>query len=338
MELEEHIARWKEEGLITEEVAAKLKASSRAIAMPQQMGLFTIAGVANGIALVLFALLYSVPLATHVLLLLWMLSLLPLLYLARSRVLAGLVGLVFVLWLPLFSLREAGVAIFAGSSVMPIVFLMGGTALFGLGGLHYVIPAFAPVARGLRIVALVTVTLALFVLGLSFWSSRSGGPMVPLSGGSLWTSVVGLGVFAAVMAIAGMVARRRAPMITAGEGPVSLGLIGVGLAYFLVPLPGWIFVVGFNVLTVAMLGVLLLTGWKRADLRAIDIANIGLLAVFITRWIDLGLGNMSFGAFLGAGLTGFLLFGGALVWKRHSVVEAARAKRMGQPVPEPTQA
>jgi hypothetical protein len=338
MELEEQITRWQSEGLISAEQAERLKASSRAVAMPQQMGLFTIAGVANGIALVLFALWYSVPLATHVLLLLWMLSLLPLLYLARSRVLAGLVGIVFVLWLPMFSLREAGVVIFAGSSVMPIVFLLGGTALFGLGGVHYVVPALGPVARGLRIVALITVTLALFVLGLSFWSSRSGGPMVPLSGGSLWTSVLGLGVLAGLFAIGGMVVRKRAPMITAAEGPVQLGLVAVGLAYFLVPLPGWIFVAGFNLLAVAMLGALLLTGWKRADLRIIDIANVGLLAILITRWIDLGLGSMSFGAFLGLGVAGFLVLGGALTWKRQSVVEEARARRQGQPVAEASKA
>lgn len=334
MELEEHIAKWMAEGLISDEQAGRLRASSRALGATRQAGLLGVAGVANGLALVLFGLLYSVPLATHVLLLLWMLSLLPLLYLSRSRLLAGLVGVVFVLWLPLFALREPGLAIFSSSSVMPIVFLLGGTALFGLGGLHYLVPAFAPIARGLRIVALVTVTLALFVLGLSFWSARSGGPMLPLTGGSLWSSVVGLGLLAALLAGAGIVARRWAPMVTAGEGPVSLALVGIGLVYFLVPLPGWVFVVGFNALTVAMLGVLLATGWRRADLRAMDIANVGLLAVFVTRWLDVGVGTLRFGTFVALGVVGFLVLGGALLWKRQAVIDAARARFMGQPVPE----
>src|SRR5262245_50051077 len=131
LDLDEHIARWVREGQLTEEQAARLKASVKTAALPSQMGLFTLAGLANGLALVLFGLWYGAPVTTHVVLLMWMLSLVPLLYLARSRAVSGLVGLVFVLWLPAFAIRDTGIAVFAGSSVMPIVFLLGGTALFG---------------------------------------------------------------------------------------------------------------------------------------------------------------------------------------------------------------
>jgi hypothetical protein len=324
MDLDELIARWKAEGLITQEQASKLVASSRGRTMPGHMGLFAIAGAANGLALYLFAFLYDVPLAAHVTLLLWLLSLLPLLYLARSRVLAGLLGLVFVCWLPLFALREVGVVVFAGTSVMPIVFLLGGTLLFGFGGLHYLVPALAGVARGLRIVGLLTVTLALFVLGLTFWSGRSGGPMIPFTGGSLWSSVLVLGAGAGILALAGMVARRRAPMITGLEGPISLGLTAVGLLYFLLPLPAVVFVVGFNVLAAAMLGLLLVTGWSRADLRLVDIANVGLLAMLLTRWLDLGWGRLSAQVLFGGGAALALALGALLAWKRQRVLLAAR--------------
>lgn len=334
MDLEAHLAQWQHDGLLTAEHANRLRASSRTSVMPHQLGLFFIAGLANGVSLVLFALVHSVAFATHVLPLLWMGSLLPLLYLSRSRVLAGLVGVVFVLWVPLFALREPGLAIFSGSSIFPIVLLLGGTTLFGLGGLHYLVPAFAPVARGFRIVALITVTLALFVLGLSFWAGRSGGPMVPLSGGSLSTTVVGLAAVASLLALANGVARRRAPLITAGEGPISLGLVAVSVTYFLVPLPGAVFVVGFNVVAIAMLGLLLVTGWKRADLRIIDIATAGLLAILITRWLDHAMGSMSLGAVVGGGVGGFVVLGGALWWQRSRVIEHARHQRMGQPVAE----
>ncbi len=334
MDLDEHISRWQREGLVTEDQAVRLRASAKTTALPQQLGLFTIAGAANGIALVLFAAWSGAPVTSHLLLLLWLTSLLPLLYLVRSRALAGLVGLVFVLWLPAFALRDTGIVVFAGSSVMPIVFLVGGTALFAAGGLHYLAPSLAPVARGLRIVALLTVTVSVFVLGLTFWSGRSGGTLLPLTGGSLWSSVLVLAVAAALASAAGMVLRKRAPMITAAEGPVSLGLVAAAVVYFTVPLPAWIFVVAFNVLAVAMLVVLLVTGWRRADLRSIDIAGIGLLAIFLSRWLDLGLGSMSLGAFAGSGVIGFVALGGFLSWKRSSVVEKARAKRDGVPVPE----
>lgn len=335
MDLDDHIARWVQEGHLTADQAMRLRASAKAGALPSQLGLLTIAGVANGIALILFAVWYSVPFAAHALLVLWLLSLLPLLYFVRSRALAGLTGLVFVLWLPAFALRETGVAVFTGSSVMPVVFLMGGTALFALGGLHYLAPSLAPVARGLRIIALVTVSLALFVLGLSFWSGRSGGTVVPLTGGTLWSSVLVLAAVAAAATGAGIFLRKRAPMITRAEGPVSLGLIAVGLVYFAVPLPVWVFVLTFNVLTVAMLAVLLVTGWQRADVRAMDIANIGLMAVFVSRWLDLGLGQLSFGPFAAVGLVGMLSLGGFLTWRRHAVVDSARARSAGQPQPEP---
>jgi hypothetical protein len=285
------------------------------------MGLFAICGLANGLALFLFAFLYDVPLAAHVTLLLWMMSLVPLMYLARSRVVAGMVGAVFICWVPLFALRQVGVAIFAGSSVMPIVFLLSGTALFGIGAVHYAVPALAGVARGLRIVALLTVTASLFVLGLSFWSARSGGPLLLLAGGSVWSTVVGLGALAAVLALVGMALRPRVPMITALEGPISLGLAALGLVYFLVPLPSFVFVLGFNVLTVAMLGVLLLTGWKRKDLRAADIASLGLMAVLVTRWLDLGLGRFNTGVFFG-GLAAVVLVGAALAWKRRALTHS----------------
>lgn len=334
MDLDDHIARWVQEGHVTEEQAARLKASAKVAALPQQLGLLTIAGAANGVALVLFALWYSVPFALHALLVLWLLSLLPLLYVVKSRALAGLTGLVFVLWLPSFALRETGVAVFTGSSVMPVVFLMGGTALFGLGGLHYLVPSLAPVARGLRIVALLTVSFALFVLGLTFWSSRSGGTIVPLTGGSLWSSVLVLAVVAAVSAAAGIFLRGRAPKLTRAEGPVSLGLVAVGLLYFAVPLPPWIFVLTFNVLTVAMLTVLLMTGWQRDDLKAIDIANIGLMAVLFSRWLDLGLGNLSLVPFLAVGIVAMTVLGAFLGWRRQAVVERARTRAQGQPVPE----
>lgn len=335
MDLKGQIDRWRDDGVVTAQQAEAMRQSARPLEQSGALGLYGVAGLANGLALFLFGFLYDVPVATHQTLLLWMGSLVPLLYVSRSRVLASLLGLVFVCWLPLFAVREAGVAALAASSVFPLVFLLGGILLFAVGGLHYLAPALAGVARGLRIVALVTVTLALFVLGLSYWAGRGSGPLLVAFGPSLAGSALALGACAAAATVAAMLARPWAPKVTRLEGPISLGLVAVALVWFWVPLPDVVYLAGFNLLAVAMLLALLTTGWARADLRAVDIAGIGLLAFALTRWVDLLYRKLTFAPFFGGGAALLVVLAGTLAVKRGRVAEAARR---GAPAPAPAAA
>ncbi len=339
MRFDEHIARWRDSGLITPAQADRMRAdlaTEGALAPSEgRIGplLMVLAALLNGVVLLVFAWLYNVDANLHVSLLLWMACLAPLLYLLRKAVLAVIFGSLFLAWVGLFVLRGYPPdVLFLRMAALPVLYLAAGTTLFAWGGLHYAVRGLDEVARAFRLLGVGTVMGVLLLLG-SWPLSEAAGSFTDLKALSSATRFSGVLVVTAVagaaLTVVNQLVRLRQPRLTRPEGPISLFLLALAPAHFFLSLPAMAFVVFFNVVTVAFVGAVLAVGYQRRDLLLTDVGSGGLWLFLLARYVDFGWGHLDAAVFLGVGIGLALVSGAALAWKRGAVKREAVAAAAG---------
>ena len=147
--------------------------------------------------------------------------------------------LLFV-WLWLYVSASAGLQ-WIPSSVQ--LFATGALAVFGLGGLHYLVGGMEKVARTYRIVALAVGMAALFLITFRFYSQ-----MIPEFSEDFMVSrpdFLVASILALLILILDWVLRRDAPFI-AMESSVCIGLVALLRALHYLPPTTLIYVIAFN--------------------------------------------------------------------------------------------
>jgi len=308
----EQIDRWRKEGLITPQQAEKLRATLPEHERQRALGASPLSGTAllflsallSGAVIFLFRWLHDVDAPAHEVLLLWMLATAPVVYVLRLLPLVILFTLLFFTWVGLFTFGGLPDAIdyYDRLALLPLPFLMGGVLLFAVGGTHYLLPRLAPIARTYRIAAVQVVLAALFALSMYVVSGdvEAGVAWRDLETNRLFLGALGaLLVGAAAFTGLNMRLAARRPELTRSEGPISLALLAVGLLYALLPLPGLVYTVFFNLVALALVGAVGYVGYRRADLRLLRLGGGGLVLFLSARYVDLAWDRLGVVAFVG---------------------------------------
>lgn len=286
------IDRWQRDGVISAEQATTLRADLGKRRGNVGTTMLMVAAAVNGVVLWLFTRVYGVDIAVHAILALWLACVLPLAYATRAKAVAAACGLLFCAWVAAFAFR--GLSTFSvvdrWSWLSPLV-LLGGVCAFGLGGLHYQVPGFDGVARGMRlgalqaaIVALFTMTFELVASGAAFYDELRD----PEASTQVAVAAVSIGVITVAATVAGQALARTRERITRVEGPVNIALVCTALAFVLVPIPARSSALLAAVVLFGMVLAVVVVGMRRGDKRLIRIGGAALsvfLALRLGGWL-----------------------------------------------------
>lgn len=286
--------------------------------------LLFLGGLLIGASLFLIAQIYHINANSHVLILVWVAANLPLVYAFQSMEIAGLVAVLFFIWIPLFIYQNI-MASQALNNFMafPILYLVSAIFLFGLGGLHYINNSFSKVARIYRLIALSVILISLFLLTFNTFS----GNYSHRYGGSysvrnylkeltlffrIWVTLTGVAGF--IMAIVNYGMELSEKRVNLLEVTSSSILIACALLLMYVPSSTNIYMYSFNLLFIGLVGLVIYFGFEREDAQ---LTNMGLrcAGVFIlAKYFDFFWGLMPRSVFFIIG--GLILVYGGIYLER----------------------
>lgn len=285
-----------------------------------------------GASLFLVAQIYHVNANSHVLILIWIAVNLPLVYAFQSREVAGLIAVLFFIWIPSFIYQNMMAShAFESITAFPILYLVSAIFLFGCGGLHYASQSLVKVARVYRLVALPVILISLFLLTFNTFSgSYTNGFVGAYSIAAylrnlspffkMWVTLTGL----AGVAIAFFNYRQRfsGKNIHLFEFISSSVLIGCALMLMHLPSETNIYMALFNMLFVGLVGAVIYFGFEHEDAQ---LTNMGLRCAglfILAKYFDFFWGLMPRSI--------FFILGGLILVFGGMYLERFRAKALNQ--------
>lgn len=274
-----------------------------------------------GATIFLIAQIYHIQANSHVLVLIWLVGILPLVYVLQSVPIAGLSALLLFVWIGLFIFHGMTLSS-ADWFALPVLYLLCGLLVFESGGLHYLSEKLRLVARTYRIAALKVVIACLFLLSFRFfsghydsWNLRQGAAFSP----RMSTGIVLVAAAAILLATWNLLRNPSKSETWKLEGGLSLGLAGLSLAFFFFPSTTNIYAVLFNLVLAGCIGVLIAIGYEREDIRLVNIGMSYLSLLVIVRYCDLFWGLLSRSVFFLVGGAILVLGGIAMEQKRREL-------------------
>lgn len=243
-----------------------------------------------GATIFLIAQMYHINSNSHSLILIWLIGIVPLVYALKTEPIAGLASLLFFIWIGLFVFRnmsfESASRDFFG---LPVLYLISGILLFGIGGLHYLLDELKSIARIYRIAGIKISMLALFLLTFRFFSGYYG--EFNIREGLEFSSQFTTGfVFFSILAIVFMTinlffnsTKSHTPIL---EGSIGLGLSALALIFFFYPATTNIYVVLFNLILIGLILTILFIGYNREDMKLVNIGMAYLWILVVVRYCD----------------------------------------------------
>lgn len=277
-----------------------------------------------GATIILVAQIYNLNANTHVLILIWLIGILPLIYVIQSMPIAGLASLLFYVWIFLFfSPQRSGWFWFFGSGetilYLPVFYLVGSVMLFSVGGLHYFSEKLKNVARIYRIASLKVFLISLFFLTFNFISQAS---RYNISRNELPSRfLIGFVAFSIIAIILSVVnwffnKSERASML---EGPVGIGFVALALVFFFYPSATSIYVLLFNLLLAGFILLMIYAGYQREDMKIVNMGMFWLAVFIVVKYFDWFWKLLSKSLFFIAGGLVLVLGGIALEKKRRQI-------------------
>jgi uncharacterized membrane protein len=290
--------------------------------------LFFLGALLFGASLFLIAQMYNINANNHTLVLVWLIGVLPLVYTFVSESIAALSALLFLMWTGLFIFRnnhfDSEIII-----LFPVIYLFAGAMLFSIGGLHYFLPAMQKIARMFRLAGLKICMFSLFLLTFDFFS---GSEMTRVLGESYSAfntamSQITTSIFIfAVLAIIGLAenfffnpAQSKTNNLESGA---ALALVLFTLFFFFNATGSSLFVLLYNLIFALLAVSLILTGYQKADMSALNMGMFWLSAFIIAKYFDFFWDLMDRSIFFLIGGLIFVLGGIALEQKRRKLKES----------------
>lgn len=242
-----------------------------------------------GATIFLIAQIYHIGANNHALVLIWLIGVLPLVYAFVSIPIAGLSSLLFFIWLGLFVFRNISFEKAMGDFfALPVLYLAAGLLLFSIGGLHYLSSKLKDIARVYRLAGIKVALLSVFLLTFRFFSGNYNGHNIRENAVISGQFTVGVVIFS-ILAIIFLVVNwffNNAEEVSIIEGPVSLGILGMVLIFFFFPLTTNIYVLLFNLIFVALVGVILYAGYEREDINLVNLGGSWLSLFIVVKYFD----------------------------------------------------
>ncbi len=235
-----------------------------------------------GATIFLIAQMYHINANTHTLLLIWLIGILPHVYALKTKPIAGLASLLFFIWIGLFVFRNMK---FVSSDLigLPVLYLVSGILLFGIGKLHYLSDNLKIIGRIYKITGIKISMLALFLLTFKFFSGYYG----ELDLSSQFTDgVIIFSILAIVLMAINLFFNPAKSKTSILEGAIGLGLLALALIFFFYPATTNIYVVLFNLILMGLILILLVIGYNREDMKLVNIGMVYLWIFLIVRYCD----------------------------------------------------
>ncbi len=256
-----------------------------------------------GASIFLIAQIYNVSANSSFLIFIWLLGILPMVYIFQSALIAFLSCIIFCIWFN--SIVFEGFNNFNPVKVSFIVFFYQtfGLLLFAIGSLHYFLKDFVKVARAYRIIGIYLTLAILFIL--TFMFSYTGLKEIgdELNNHQLVYSIIYvIGVSLLAINFKYNPSQSTSNVLENGIALAVLSAIFVlNLAIHLDQLY-ILFWVLFNALFIALIIILFKLGYDRMDMKLVNIASISTFLFVMVKFFDI------FSNLLNNGIT-WILFG-----------------------------
>jgi len=244
-----------------------------------------------GATVFLIAQMYNINANSHVLVLIWLIGVLPLVYAFQSSPIAGLSALLFYIWIGLFVFKGLDFYRAQGDFFkLPVLYLVSGVLLFGIGQLHYLSEKLKSVARVYRLAGIKIAMVSLFFLTFRFFSghyenygffSKSLETSEQFTFGLILFSVIAL-----LLAVIGLFFNPSKSSTNILENSLALGLASVALVFFFFPATTNIYVLLFNLILAGLVFTLLFVGYQREDMQIVNTGMFWLSALILVRYFD----------------------------------------------------
>ena len=244
-----------------------------------------------GATVFLIAQMYNINANSHVLVLIWLIGVLPLVYAFQSSPIAGLSALLFYIWIGLFVFKGLDFYRVQGDFFkLPVLYLVSGVLLFGIGQLHYLSEKLKSVARVYRLAGIKIAMVSLFFLTFRFFSghyenygffSKSLETSEQFTFGLILFSVVAL-----LLAVIGLFFNPSKSSTNILENSLALGLASISLVFFFFPATTNIYVLLFNLILAGLVFTLLFVGYQREDMQIVNTGMFWLSALILVRYFD----------------------------------------------------
>jgi len=244
-----------------------------------------------GASIFLIAQMYNVNTNAHSLILIWLIGIMPLIYAFKSEPIAALFSILFFVWIGLFIFRNS---FFDESTVflLPIIYLSAGMLLFAMGGLHHFKPQLFKIARIFRIAGIEIAMLSFFLLTFKLFSGyidnywfrnfRMLGDISP----QLMYGIILFSTLSILGLIVNLFFSPHKSKINIFENSVALGLLGFTLLFFFFPIETNIYTVIYNLLFAGLVIFLIFVGYKKNDIKIVNIGIFWLSALVLARYFD----------------------------------------------------
>ena len=243
-----------------------------------------------GATLFLIAQMYHINANNHTLVLIWILGILPLVYGFNSLPIAGLCSLLFYLWIGLFVFKGNRFGDIEEDLIfLPVLYLVSGVLLYGIGSLHYLSDKLKRVARIYRLGGLKVVMFSLFLLTFRLFSGHYGHLRLRdevVVSGQFTILFVFFAILAMILAATSLFFNPTKAKTSNLENGIGIGIVAIALIFYFLPVTTNLYVVLFNVILVAIVFVLLFIGTHREDMKIVNTGMFWLSALVIVRYFD----------------------------------------------------
>jgi len=251
-----------------------------------------------GATVFLVAQIYNINANNHTLVLIWLVGVLPLVYAFASVPIAVLSSLLFYIWIGLFVFRNISLTRGMGDLFsLPVLYLVSGVLLFGVGALHYASDKLNNIARTYRIAGIKVGITSLFLLTFNIFSGKNLAEMRDSSQLAEWglhfgttnqftISLVIFSVLAIVITIINLFFNISKQKTNILENSIGFGLIALAIIFFFFPATTNIYVIIFNLVLTGIIFTLLFVGYNNEDIKLVNIGMFWLSVLIVVRYFD----------------------------------------------------
>lgn len=237
-----------------------------------------------GATVFLVAQMYNVKANSHTLVLVWLAGVLPFVYAFASAPISALSVLLFYLWIGLYVLQGMEFNPAIGDFYnLPMLYLVTGVLMFGIGALHYQSDRLKDVARVYRLSGIKLVMVCLFFLSFRFYTDFAA--KLPTSE-QFTTGFVLCSILALLLAAIGLFFNPARSDVNAIENGIGLGLVAVTMVMFLYPTTSGFYAMLFNLILAGLIFTLLYVGYQREDMQLINVGMSWLAVLVLVRYFD----------------------------------------------------
>lgn len=269
--------------------------------------LILLGAILFGSSIFLIAQIYNVEANASYLIFLWLVGILPLVYIFQSPLITFLSCIVFCLWFNSIIFEDFNDFDAKGIAFITFFYQTFGLLLFSIGSLHYFLEKYAKVARAYRLIGIYLVICVLFVFTFRFLFEGLEELSSELTANPMMISVI----YGFIVVMLGINLKFNPSKSDSNllENIIALTILTVIFAlnmaiefeqYYTV---FWLL---FNILFVGLIIVLFRIGYNRRDMKLVNIASISTFFFLIFKFFDI------FSNLLDNGIT-WLVFGVVLL-------------------------